>query len=64
MFDADAQIDPAIAQTIADTLQVGPFEDRAQSFITQAPAQLAEAIENYDLVERALNGTPCQWMLK
>jgi hypothetical protein len=64
MFEADGQIDPAIAQTIADTLQVAPFEDRAPSFIKQAPSQLTEAIENYDLVERALNGTPYQWMLK
>lgn len=64
MFDAEGHIDPAIAQTIADTLQVGPFEDRAPRFIKQAPSQLTEAVENYDLVERALSGTPYQWMLK
>lgn len=63
MFDSDGLIEAALAQRIAKRLGVTDFEDRSPSFIKQAPTRIANAIENYPLVRKALAGSEFAWML-
>lgn len=64
MMDDEGMVAQAVAGKVAQTLGVGPFSDRAPNFIKQAPADLTESIENFDLVRKALVGTDYMWMLK
>jgi hypothetical protein len=64
MFDEDGLIAPAIAEKVAATLGCAPFGDCKPVFIKQAPTELREAIENFELVEQALRGTKQHWMVE
>lgn len=64
LFDADGLLSLPLADAIASVLQVEPFTNRAPSMVKQAPPDLRKAIENFEIVERALQGSSYQWMLK
>jgi hypothetical protein len=62
MLDQDGQMRSKIAERTAAFLQIPPFEHRNSAFIKQAPPRLADAIENFDEVATALQGTEFSWM--
>lgn len=64
MFDPAGNLAEAQAARLSRLLQMGVFENRAPSFVKQAPAALSQAIENIALVRRALSGTPHAWMVE
>lgn len=63
LMDGDGMVATDIAEKAARTLGIASFRDRAPSYVKQAPADLRDSIENYDLVERALTGSGYHWML-
>lgn len=63
MFDLEGHLDSQIAERLSTLFDIAAFTDRAPTYIKQAPTDMAEAIENYALVKRALMGTDAKWML-
>ncbi|MCA8867321.1 MAG: hypothetical protein KDA67_01570 [Rhodobacteraceae bacterium] len=63
MFDIEGHLDSQIAERLAALFGVTSFTDREPTYVKQAPTDMAEAIENYELVKRALLGTDAIWML-
>lgn len=64
MFDRAGHITEAVANNISRAFQIGPFVDRAPSFVKQAPSSVTESIENIELVRTALAGTEHEWMVR
>ena len=64
MFDAEGLVEASLATQLANVLEIGNFTDRAPNFVKQAPARVADAIENFELVQQALTGTKHEWMVK
>lgn len=62
-FDSEGKLDKTISDKLADLFGVEPFANRAPAFVKQAPTDMEQVIENYDLVRRALIGTEFKWML-
>jgi LPS sulfotransferase NodH len=63
MFEQDGAMSKDITGRIAEAADINPFENLQPNFVKQAPKSLEQSIENYDLVARALRGSPFEWML-
>ncbi|MEL6767219.1 MAG: hypothetical protein AAFP17_08565 [Pseudomonadota bacterium] len=63
MMDGEGALAEGPAHRLAALLGVPRFEERAPSFVKQAPSSLGASIENMALVRRALSGTPHAWMV-
>jgi LPS sulfotransferase NodH len=64
LINAEGLLSPTLADALASVLHVDAFTDRAPTLVKQAPTDLRKAIENFEIVERALRGSTYQWMLK
>lgn len=62
-FDDEGNLKGEYAEEIANAFKVAPFTILSPAFVKQAPRDLRESIENFDVVSRALAGTGYEWMI-
>lgn len=63
LIDTSGRLNTSLAEELAALLEVAPFQDLNPAFIKQAPSDVQHAIENLELVQQALSGTPHAWMV-
>ena len=64
LFDEGGELYPAIAERLADFLQIPPFRKLKPAFVKQTPELLRNVIENFDQVAEFLGATEHAWMLR
>lgn len=63
LFDDEGSISEAASGQISEMFGIGPFTLRKPAFVKQAPRNLRQSVENFDLLRQALSGTPHEWMV-
>lgn len=63
LFDEEGNLVSGIAEQISSLFNIDSFAHRRPAFKKQAPPNLRQSIENYEMVQQALAGTPYEWMV-
>jgi hypothetical protein len=64
IFDEAGELRAAVAEQLADFLQIAPFKKRRPAFVKQTSGALRDVIENFDELAKALDATDHARMLR